>query len=210
MLEHRRNLIWFMGVTATIDVMLIVNLLDKAVFKYVLALAALVLLFYAFRHLLRRNRILFIPGEFFVMVLYMAGTWLGPIVVSQGNSEALSTGHALVSLMFASVLLMNLGIISLYDIGQDTKMGLASLAGSLGKKATRTLVIVNAILVSLLALLQFLSNANSHFTHLSFILLGMTIILLTVLFSPSYFRKNNAYRLSADAVLYLGFLALLA
>ncbi len=32
----------------------------------------------------KKNRIFFIPGEVFVLILYMAGTWLGPVVAFEG------------------------------------------------------------------------------------------------------------------------------
>jgi hypothetical protein len=37
----------------------------------------------------------------------------------------------------------------------------------------------------------------------------MTALLLLVLLFPSRFRKNDAYRLVTDAVLFMGFLSLL-
>ncbi len=206
LLEHRRNLIWFMGVAATIDVMLIINLLDKELFKYALVLAGLVLLFYAMRHVFRKNRILQIPGEFFVMLLYMAGTWLGPAVAFEGSIEA---GHGMIALIFLGVLLMNLGVISLYDIKLDSRMGIASLANLLGIKRTRNLLLGSAIAIYLISLLQFLIFDMDRFSQYALILTGMCTILLLVLYYPSRFRKNDYFRLAADAVLMMGFLALL-
>ncbi|RLD94577.1 MAG: hypothetical protein DRJ29_05385 [Bacteroidetes bacterium] len=206
MLKHRKLVIYSLGVVAVVNFVLIINLLDKELFKYALVLAGLVLLFYAMRHVFRKNRILQIPGEFFVMLLYMAGTWLGPAVAKEGGFEA---GHGMVALIFLGVLLMNLGVISLYDIKLDSRMGIASLANLLGIKATKNLLLGTAIAIYLVSLLQFLVFEMDHFSKYALILTGMCTILLLVLYYPSRFRKNDYFRLAADAVLMMGFLALL-
>ena len=213
MLRHKRNLIWFMGILAVVNMMLIINLLDKNALKYALVLAALVLLFYAFRHIFRRNRRFLIPGEFFILLIYLAGTWLGPVAAAwPGNASSvanLERGQALIAIMFAGVLLMNLGVISLYDIQLDTRLGLSSLARNLGPKATRNMLIGTAVVILLLAVLQFTILLSGRYTQFALIMAGMAFLLLIVLLMPSWFRRNDLYRWTADAVLYLGFLSLL-
>ncbi|MDF1575072.1 MAG: hypothetical protein P1P86_07775 [Bacteroidales bacterium] len=206
MIKNRKTLVWSMGLVATVNILLIFNLLDQELMKYALLLAGLVLLFYAMRHVFRKNRILNIPGEFFVMLLYMAGTWLGPFVAYEGSFE---TGHGMIALIFPGVLLMNLGIISLYDIQLDSRMGIASLARLLGKQRSRNLLLGTALTIYLLSLLQFLVFEMDHFSKYALILSGMATILLLVLYYPSRFRKNDYFRLTADAVLFMGFLSLL-
>lgn len=204
--NHRRILMWIMGIAAVTDLMIIFNFLGTLLVKYALLLAGLVLLFYAMRHLFRRNRLFFIPGEVFVLLLYMAGTWLGPWVARQG---ALRTSHALVAILFTLVLLMNLGVISLYDVKLDSRMGVASLARSLGTGPTRKLLLLSGLTVFLLTLLQFLVNGMDRYTQFTLILAGMATILLLVLLLPSLFGRNDYYRWAADAVLLMGFLSLL-
>ena len=102
---HRRILIYSMGIVSIVDLLLIFNFLQNTLLKYALVLAGLVFLFYAMRHLFRKKRVFFIPGEVFVLLLYMAGTWLGPFITREALLE---TPHALVAIMFAGVLLMNL------------------------------------------------------------------------------------------------------
>ena len=206
MLKHRKLVIYSLGVVAVVNFILIINLLDRELFKYALVLAGLVLLFYAMRHVRKKNRILKIPGEFFVMLLYMAGTWLGPAVAFEGVFEA---GHGMIALIFLGVLLMNLGVISLYDIKLDSRMGIASLANLLGIKATKNLLLGTAIAIYLVSLLQFLVFEMDLFSKYALILTGMGTILLLVLYYPSRFRKNEYFRLAADAVLFMGFLTLL-
>jgi 4-hydroxybenzoate polyprenyltransferase len=201
-----RNLLWFTGVAAVIDLLIVFNLLEKDYLKYALVLAGLVLLFYAMRHLFRKNRLLFIPGEVFLLLLYMAGTWLGPFAV---RSEPLESAHALGALMFAGILLMNLGIISLYDIHLDSRLGISSLARTLGQKTTRNLMVGTALSIYLLSLLQLMVYGMDRYFRVPLITIAMATLLLMVLLMPSYFRKNEFYRMAADAVLYLGFLALI-
>jgi len=204
--RNRRNLIWFTGVVTVLDLLLVFNLMDTAYLKYGLILAGLVLLFYAFRHLFRRNTIGFIPGELFVLLLYMAGTWLGPYV---SRSEPVHSTHMLIALMFGLVLLMNLGIISLYDIHIDSRMGIVTLAQTLGQSITRNLLIGAGMAVYLLSILELMVFGTDRLFKLPLILSAMATLLMMVLLMPSYFRKNDYYRWTADAVLYLGFLALL-
>jgi 4-hydroxybenzoate polyprenyltransferase len=205
--RNRRNLLWFMGVITVVDLLLIFNFLDNAYMKYAMILAGMVLLFYAMRHVFRKNRIFFIPGEFFVLLLYMAGTWLGPFV---SRTQVLQTSDALIALMFAGVLLMNLGVISLYDMHIDSRLGIASMARMLGQKATKYLLMVTGIFIYLLTILQFMVFGMDRYYRFPLILSAMATLLLMVLFMPSYFRRKDYYRLAADAVLFLGFLALIA
>ena len=204
--RNRRILLYAMGIVATVDVLLIFNSLDKAFLKYAFILAGAVLMFYAMRHLFRKNRLFFIPGEAFVLVLYMAGTWMGPLVAMEGPVE---TAHILIALIFGAVLLLNLGVISLYDINLDSRLGIASLANFLGRKATKNLLIGSGVAVYLLSVLQFLIFGLDRYTEFALILAGMASILLLVLYLPSRFKKNDYYRWTADAVLYMGFLSLL-
>ena len=204
--RNRKILLYSMAVVTFADIMLIFNLLDKEFLKYGLVLAGLVLLFYAMRHILRKNRLLFIPGEIFVLLIYIAGTWLGPFVARSGP---VNEQDALIAVMFAGVILMNLGIISLYDISLDSRLGIASMANTLGQRTTRNLLLASGIMVYLLTILQFLIYGMERYAQFALILSGMATILLLILFLPSLFRKNDAYRLAADSVLIMGFLSLL-
>ncbi len=204
--RNRRLLLYAMGIIGIVDILLIFNSMDRAFLKYGFTLAGLVLAFYAMRHLFKKNRILKIPGESFVLILFMAGTWLGPIV---SRGVEFGSPDALIALIFAAVLLMNLGVISLYDIQLDSRLGIASLAHSLGRNTTRKMLVVTGISVYLLSVLQFLVFGLDGHTQFALILSGMATILLMVLFLPSYFRKNEYYRWTADAVLWMGLLSLL-
>jgi len=204
--KNRRSLIWSMTLVTVVDMLLIFNLLDQEVMKYALVLAGLVLLFYAMRHVFRKNRVLFIPGEFFVLLIYMAGTWLGPLSAAE-NGFVPSQG--LIALIFAGVLLMNLGVISLYDMKLDNRLGIGSLANALGQKRTRRVLIGTSIAIYLVSLLQFLVFEMDRYFKYALILAGMTTILLLALLYPARFRRMDYYRLAADAVLYMGFLSLL-
>jgi len=206
MMKNRKTLVWSMGLVATVNILLIFNLLDHGLMKYALVLAGLVLLFYAMRHVFKKNRFLSIPGEVFVLLIYMAGTWLGPAVALEGSFEA---GHGMIALIFVGVLLMNLGVISLYDMKLDSRMGITSLANLLGIKRTKNLLLGTALSIYLISLLQFLVSEMDRFSQYALVLSGMTTIMLLVVYYPSRFRKNDYFRLAADAVLFMGFLSLL-
>jgi len=204
--RNRRILLYIMGIIAIVDLLLIFNFMDRAFLKYAFTLAGLVLLFYAMRHLFRKNRVFFIPGEVFVLILYMAGTWLGPVVSRSGEFAA---PDIMIAIIYAAVLLMNLGVISLYDIQLDSRLGIASLAHYLGRRTTKKMLAVTGIVVYLLSVLQFLVFGLDRYTQYALVLSGMATILLLILYLPTYFRQNDYYRWTADAVLWMGFLALL-
>lgn len=199
-------LIYILGVVCVADLIVVFNFLDPAMLKAALLMVGAVFLFYAMRHIFRSNKFLFIPGEMIILLIYLAGTWMGPYI---SRTLPLSSGHILILLMMTGVLLLNLGVISLYDVKIDSRLGISTLAGSLGKKTTRKLMIGTAVLVFLMAVLQFMVYGTERFTQFALILSAMAGLLLWVLLSPSLFRKNEAYRLVADAVLYMGFLSFL-
>jgi len=202
---------WFMlgllGLAIIMDSVLILNFMERSLTKAILALGGLVFLFYAFRHIFRRNRLLFIPGETFVLLFYLAGTWMGPFL-TRGELD-LQADHLLILIMMAGVLLMNLGIISLYDVGLDSRLGISTLARTFGQKSTRNLLFATALIVILLSLMQFMVGDTGRTTGFALILAGMTLLYLLILFLPAVFRKNDAFRLVSDAILYMCFLSLL-
>jgi 1,4-dihydroxy-2-naphthoate octaprenyltransferase len=204
--RHRRSLLWAMGVTVVLDLFLVFHFLDRAMLKYALLLCGLVLLFYAVRHVFRKTSILFIPGEIFVLVLYLAGTWMGPMVV---GTFPLQPPQFMVMILMAGILMLNLGIISLYDVQLDSRLGISTLASRLGTRLTRNLMAAIALGILLLAVLHFLVYGPDRSFQFSLILSGMALILVLVLLLPSRFRKEEAYRMVADGVLYMGFLSLL-
>ena len=66
----------------------------------------------------------------------------------------------------------------------------------------------SSLAIYLISLLQFLVFGVDRFSQFALILAGMATIYLLVLYFPSRFRKNDYYRLTADAVLFMGFLSL--
>ena len=199
-------LIYILGLVSVADLIVVFNFLDPAMLKVALLMAGGVFLFYAMRHVFRSNRLFFIPGEVFVLLIYLSGSWMGPYIA---RTIPPSSGHILILAMMAGVLLLNLGVISLYDVKIDSRLGISTLAGTLGKKSTRKLLIVTAAMVLLMAVLQFMVYGTERASQFALILAAMAGLLLWVLLSPSLFRKQEAYRLVADAVLYMGFLSFL-
>jgi 4-hydroxybenzoate polyprenyltransferase len=86
-------------------------------------------------------------------------------------------------------------------------LGIVTLARTLGQKATRNLLVGAGMAVYLLAVLQLMVFGMDRYFRFPLILSAMATLLLMVLLMPSYFRKNDYYRWTADGVLFLGFLA---
>ncbi|MFO7935196.1 MAG: hypothetical protein R6U78_14085 [Bacteroidales bacterium] len=204
--KNRRVLLWSLGIASGADLLLIGNFLDRSILAPAAVLAALVLLYYGVRHLLRQNRIFFIPGEIFVVLVFMAGTWMGPLLTRSGE---LTGQHGMMTLMAGLVLFMNLGIISLYDTHLEKRMGIDSMARVLSKQTIVSIIWVTAVMIFVLLLMQFLIYGMDRYSMFGVILAGMALILLVILLLPSYFNRNRYYRMAADVVLIMGFLSLL-
>ncbi len=203
---NRKILLWVLALVTMADSLLIFNFLDKTFLKAALGLGGGALLFYAIRYILKKKRSFFIPGEFFVLLFYLVGTWMGPFLcrnVIPGSS------HLMILIMMAGVLFLNLGLISLYDVQSKTRLGISSLSAVLGKKRTRNLMFVIVAGIFLLAILQFLIYGTSEASQFSLVISGMTLLYLLMLATPSIFRKQEIYRLTAEAILWMGFLSLL-
>ncbi|MEZ5070573.1 MAG: hypothetical protein R2751_06325 [Bacteroidales bacterium] len=204
--RNRKSLVWALFLAVIADSLLILNALDRDYLLYAVILAGGVLVYYTVRHFFQRNRILYLPGELFVLLFYLAGTWLGPLVA---RGFSLDPEEILILVLNAGVLAMNLGVISYYDVKLDTRLGIASLARTLGRKSTRMLVQVLGIGLFLVILLQFLTFGVGYAGKFSIILAGMDILLLVVLWNPSQFGDDDRFRLAADAILLMGFLSFL-
>ncbi|MDX2432710.1 MAG: hypothetical protein QNK35_17360 [Bacteroides sp.] len=199
-------LIYALGVVTVADLIVAFNFLEPAILRVALLMVGAVFLFYAMRHIFKRNKLFFIPGELLVLIIYLAGTWMGPFI---SRTLPADPGQILVLAMMAGVLLLNLGVISLYDVKIDSRLGISTLAGTLGKKSTRNMMIATAMVVFLMAVLQFMVYGAERTSKFALILVGMAGLLLWVLLTPSLFRKQEAYRLVADALLGMGLLSLL-
>lgn len=204
--KNKGKLIYILGLVSVADLIVVFNFLDSSMLKAALIMTGAVFLFYAMRHIFRSNSLLFIPGEVFILLIYLCGTWMGPYLARTASP---GTGHILVLVMMACVLLLNLGVISLYDVKIDQRLGISTLARTLGRKAVRNLMIATAVMAGIMAFLQFMIEGAERTSQFVLILSGMTALLLWVLLSPSRFRKNEAYRLVCDACLYMGFLSFL-
>ena len=205
-IKNRRPLLLIMALLIMADSLLIFNFLDKIFLKAALGLGGAGLLFYTMRYIFKKSSLDFIPGELFVLLFYLLGTWMGPYL-SRGIEPGSS--HLLILIMMAGILLLNLGIISLYDVQSKTRLGISLLSVVLGKKKTRNLMFATVASVFLLALLQFMVYGTGKNSQLSLVLSGMCVLYLLMLTAPSLFRKQEIYRLTAEAILWMGFLSLL-
>lgn len=205
-IKNRQPIVWVMALLIMVDSLLIFNFLDTTLLKAALGLGGGGLLFYAVRYIFKRRQSNMIPGELFVLFFYLLGTWMGPFLTR--NVEP-GTSHLLILIMMIGVLILNLGLISLYDPQSSTRLGLSSLSAVLGKKRTRNLMIGIVVCVFLLAILQFLVNGTGRISQFSLIISGMSLLYLLMLMAPSLFRKQGLYRLTAEAILWMGFLSLL-
>lgn len=205
-IKNRQPLLWVMALLLMADSLLIFNFLDKAILKGALALGGAGLLFYAIRYIFKTRQSLRIPGELFVLVFYLAGTWMGPFISRKVEADS---SHLLILIMMAGILILNLGVISLYDVQSISRLGIPSLSAVLGQKRTRNFMYTTLAGVFLLAVLQFMVFGTGRVSQFSLVISGMGVLYLLMLTAPSLFRKQEFYRLTAEAILWMGFLSLL-
>ncbi|PID91536.1 MAG: hypothetical protein CSA96_07880 [Bacteroidetes bacterium] len=206
-LKNMSILLWLILLLGFIDGLLIMNFLDREVFRLALFIAGLGLLFAALRFLLRRSPYLRLPGELFALFFFMTGTWVGPWAAREvmvGN-EVLA-----VFLMCAAVLFLKLGLVAMHSPAQKSRLGLPSLTVLLGMRSARHLLLGLVAAVLLLSLLQFMVWGTGLYFGLALILDGMAMLYLLMLLWPNAFGPDEWLCWWADLVPLMAFLSLAA
>jgi len=184
-----------------------ISMLDMAVIKAGLLLAIPVVLYYAGIHLFRKRFLELIPGELVVALVYVGGTWSGPLVLAGARPSA---AQSLALVLFLLVILVNVFQISAYSFHVDHSLGIRSLAVRLGLSAIRKWLDVLSILGITIYTVLILLRGGEAYLYIATIELLMLLLIRALAYFPLYFSKSERYRYYADSILLLGFLALLA
>ncbi|MBT1702661.1 hypothetical protein [Chryseosolibacter indicus] len=135
--------------------------------------------------------------ELFVALMYTIGVLLPSISVTNVH---INDYHTLIIVQFFLIALLNLLVYSWVDANTDVKDKMMSFVTYFGPKVLRTLIAILAVITCLIFIAQALLY---NFDSVQVILLIMTLILLTVFYFNSFFRKHDLYRLIGDAVFFL-------
>jgi len=115
--------------------------------------------------------------------------------------STLETHTILIFFQLWMIALLNLMIISIFELEDDTIEGFNSVATQLGKNGTRRLVSMLIFISLSFAVFRLFSFQDQTALQIFFIL--SSIILSIILMLPDYFRQNHYYRILADGIFFL-------
>lgn len=136
--------------------------------------------------------------EFTVAVLYTLGVLLP---AWPGSWQLIMPASGLIAQLFL-IALTNLLLFAWFECDVDSKMGQASLATRLGKKAVSTLLIILFVGGITLSFVGMISNP------IGWIFLLMWFVLIGLFIFHSYFEQYERYRLWGDAIFFLPLIGL--
>jgi 4-hydroxybenzoate polyprenyltransferase len=136
--------------------------------------------------------------EVFIASVYTTGVFLGP--VSLGATDLQVLFYLFMQVFFLA--LLNLLILSYYEISHDRKDGQHSWAVKFGEQTTR--VHMNVIF-AVLAVLQISSLVflEVEYMMLQSLLIGMSAILYLVFRKSNFFREQERYRSCCDLIFFV-------
>jgi 4-hydroxybenzoate polyprenyltransferase len=151
-----------------------------------------------------------LPKEPAAGILYAAGIWGGPIVMSEGSRFWLILAAA----FHAIAAILNLTMLGVFEAEPDREQGARSLALRLGAKFTARMVLacgVVAGLASCLIAVLALSPATAttrpapSSTPAAFLVLAAQILMpVFLLLAHSWSSRKERYRFWGDSIFYLG------
>ena len=138
----------------------------------------------------------FLVKEVIVALLYGGGIFLFPLI----RIDELEGIHGIILLQLSLLAFVNIVLISTFELEEDRFNGFASLALSMGKRATSQLLGGLLIISGLAALIM--GYYYHYFMHLELIYFFATLQLTIILLRPSWFIQAERYRIYADAIFF--------
>jgi len=167
----------------------------------VLVLKGLVMVAFVFVYFLLIQilpRITFFHKELMIAVLYTGGVFLAPVHI---HASGFDRTLVLLCGQYFMLALVNVFIISWYELGSDQKDGHHSYIVSLGSvRGIRAISIGLGIIYTSIAFSVIFFKSSEEFLFVQLILLLMTITLHAVLHFPRYFIRKRRYRGWSDAI----------
>jgi len=205
----RKNTNWLLVLILVIsvaDVPVIFFLLDRKLLVPGIVIGGVTSILYMFRHITLLKKRSLLPVEFFIMVVYTAGIWFGPLLM---RDKELSWPSILIMLQFGLMILVNISVLSGYDYELDKSLNNISLATITGKKAAKILALISAAITVLISVPVILLRGGKVEIAGSLLMGFMAVITYLLTYYATELTKNEKYRMAADAILYLGWLIVL-
>ncbi len=190
-------------IVSTLTFILVIVFLDIRIllWGFVIGLGALVYLGFI---ILGRKKGFYFQKEFFISLFYVAGIWLAPLI---WYGKALSFYFILTMVIFVLLVWAEGLLTALHERDSDRGDHMQSFCTFYGRQKTQRLILI-------LLILSMLSSLGLLFTTPSLgkeylILITMTVSLMAIHFFPSFFHKNERYRILGEFTFWLPFLLLL-
>ncbi|OFY51820.1 MAG: hypothetical protein A2W85_09165 [Bacteroidetes bacterium GWF2_41_31] len=173
---------------------------QKQVILYSLALAGLVVVYFAAINILSDKWRMLIPKELVIAVVYVTGIWFVPLWFS---TQTIS-GHLIIILLLLTLLVWSEGTIaSWFEYDDDVHDGNHSFATTSGLIRGKSIIFV--VLISVLIFLPgltFLSHQPA-IKYGAMLLLAIDLGLLAILLLPGYFSRNSRYRMIGESLFFI-------
>ncbi len=139
------------------------------------------------------NRWLGFLKELIIAMVYCGGVLLPSISL---RDSSLDGPEVLLVMTFFLTALINLLLFSSYDIQTDRLDGYNSFVLRFGYTTTKYILVILFIVQMMVLLLLFMARMWNN----ACLLTAMNVVLFLLFFKPSYFSRNQSYRLYGDAV----------
>jgi len=139
----------------------------------------------------------FFLKELGVGAIYVAGVWGVPVLLKPDPLDLLDLHFAL---QFFLLAMINLLCFSMYEIETDEKDGHTSFVRAIGKQKTRQVLLFLSLGITGSAVWVFLQEIGNLGIWVQGVFLFMLLVLSWVIWDEKRFRKQEQYRIWADAV----------
>ncbi len=203
---HRKKILIVAIPMGLFDLILGILYFEKAVLMVAFTIILTTILYFTIIHFYHKKLQFLIQKEMLIAIIYTMGIWFAPIIWS---AESISTPA--IALLTASFLLAwSEGILaSWFELELDTKDGHCSFSVLFGLKFTTYFLAIVFSLIVLLSLFVLYCSSNMVLLSSAIIILVMNHLLQSCSMYPTYFSKNERYKLLGEAVFWLPALLLL-
>jgi len=203
---NRKSLLIALLIVALATAVIAFGFLDTRIIIFGIIAGGLTLSYLAIIYFSKGRPPLRIHKELLIAILYTAGIWGGPVILRAAN---LTANEWIVIILFLGLALLDLLILSYYEIEQDTADNHPSWAVHFGKKKTYDHIVIIAVLIAF-GIVSLITTATANLILAAAkILIPMLFMLLIIFYQPEIFKQKNAYRYLCEVVFWIPFLLLM-
>ena len=193
---HKKPLIALLIIMMIFNSYLALQYISLQLLLFGIVLSLIVVLYFILHHFLQAFRFYFLQKEFLIGLVYTAGIFGGPVVLTGQVNKI----QIIVMISYLLMVLANIFSYSYFEYELDLKIRAKSVAVVYGDSTARKLeMIVLIISCGLSLLLIFLYNLYI----IGALHLFVTLLLLVIVILPDKFKENGLYGKLADGLFIL-------